>query len=511
MATAQKKPKSAKPKKKTKTTPKTAIPYQSPTVSDDDSDPLDPLDPLLLHDLINSKPDDIPKPIRLDNAYAEWLAEEAAEELEPSYKKKSGRRIAQQHSIGESALRYRIACKRSKAQEAESRQRLTPLEEEALKNWCLQLEVWNFPARIESLRRMVETMCRAKGDFKPIGHNFQDRFFKRWPELKSKFAPPLDKQRAGAEDPAVFQRYFELFHALVTQYNINPLDIYNMDEKGFMQGIFEKSKVVVSRDERFKGKSYCIQDGSREWTTVIDCVSVGGRYLSPWVIFKGVYCKKDWVDRMIIYDPLGKITMSHNGWTDNCIGYNWFEKCFIPQTGGENLHGEYRMMIFDGHASHLSSDVIRLCLTHKVILLCLPPHTTHLLQPLDIGLFSPLTSYYKTILCSICKFGYNYAVDKVDFLEGYLKARNQAFTVKNITSAWRKAGLYPFAPKVIIKKIALLEMPLVVRLITPLLSIIPTPLEALITPTTTLSTSQPLLLTETPTNISDVQRLLLNF
>jgi hypothetical protein len=48
-----------------------------------------------------------------------------------------------------------------------------------------------------------------------------------------------------------------------------------------MQGIFKKSKVVVSRDERFKGKSYCIQDGSREWTTVIDCVSVGGRYLSP--------------------------------------------------------------------------------------------------------------------------------------------------------------------------------------------------------------------------------------
>lgn len=99
----------------------------------------------------------------------------------------------------------------------------------------------------------------------------------------------------------------------------------------------------------------------------------------------------------------------------------------------------------------------------------------------------------------------------MDFLEGYLKARNQAFTVKNITSAWRKAGLYPFAPEVIIKKMAPLEMPLVVRLITPPLSIIPTPLEALFTPTATLSTSQPLLLTETPTNISDVRRLLLNF
>jgi hypothetical protein len=146
-------------------------------------------------------------------------------------------------------------------------------------------------------------------------------------------------------------------------------------------------------------------------------------------------------------------------------------------------------MIFDGHALYLSSNVIRLCLTYKVILLCLLLHTTHLLQPLDISLFGPLASYYKTILRSICKFGYNYTVNKVDFLEGYLKARNQVFTVKNITSTWRKAGLYPFAPKVIIKKMALLEMPLVVRLITLLLLIIPTPLEVLITLTVTLSTS----------------------
>jgi hypothetical protein len=97
-----------------------------------------------------------------------------------------------------------------------------------------------------------------------------------------------------------------------------------------MQGIFEKSKVVISRDKRFKGKSFCIQDGSREWTTVIDCVSIGGKYLSPWIIFKGVYCKKAWVNRVVDYNPLGKITMSYNGWTDNCIGFQWFEKCFLP-------------------------------------------------------------------------------------------------------------------------------------------------------------------------------------
>lgn len=280
-----------------------------------------------------------------------------------------------------------------------------------------------------------------------------------------------------------------------------------MDEKGFMQGIFEKSKVIISRDERFQGKSFCIQDGSREWTTVIDCVSIGGRYLSPWIIFKGVYCKKQWVDRLIAYDPKGKITMSYNGWTDNCIGYKWFQECFIPETGGESLHGEYRLMLFDGHSSHISSDVIRLCLKHKVILLCLPPHTTHLLQPLDIGLFGPLASYYKSFIRALCKFGYNYSIDKLDFLDGYLYAREKAFTIKNIISAWKKAGLHPYAPELIIDKMTPLEMPLKERPITPP-SVTSTASETPLTDTLLL---QPTLFPpppKTPANVSDIRCLL---
>jgi hypothetical protein len=109
MANTPKKRKGPKGKRNVKTAPQEAIPYASPTVSDDDSDPLDPL----LDDLINSKPDTIPKPIRLNNAYAEWLAEEAAAELEPTYKRKSNRRIADDHEIGEFALRYRIVLVQS--------------------------------------------------------------------------------------------------------------------------------------------------------------------------------------------------------------------------------------------------------------------------------------------------------------------------------------------------------------------------------------------------------------
>ena len=46
--------------------------------------------------------------------------------------------------------------------------------------------------------------------------------------------------------------------------------------------------------------------------------------------------------------------------------------------------------ILDGHASHFSWEFLSFCLEHNMLVLCLPPHSTHILQPLDVGLFSPL-------------------------------------------------------------------------------------------------------------------------
>ena len=119
-------------------------------------------------------------------------------------------------------------------------------------------------------------MLIKKGDIKRLGKNWQAYFFQRHPELKSKFIPPLNKKRARAQNPEVFQRYFDLFQTFRDMYNIDTRDIYNIDEKGFMQGVIRKQKVIVSREEKFRGKSYVTQCGNREWTSLIECVSMDG-------------------------------------------------------------------------------------------------------------------------------------------------------------------------------------------------------------------------------------------
>jgi hypothetical protein len=60
-----------------------------------------------------------------------------------------------------------------------------------------------------------------------------------------------------------------------------------MDEKGVMMGVLAKLRVVVSRKNK---KPYMTQHGSREWVSLIECISSDGRVLSPYVIFKQNSC-----------------------------------------------------------------------------------------------------------------------------------------------------------------------------------------------------------------------------
>lgn len=51
--------------------------------------------------------------------------------------------------------------------------------------------------------------------------------------------------------------------------------------------------------------------------------------------------------------------------------------------------GDPIVLIMDGHGSHDTERLIKLALANNITILILPLHTTHKLQPLDVGVFSP--------------------------------------------------------------------------------------------------------------------------
>src|SRR5450432_3938234 len=144
----------------------------------------------------------------------------------------------------------------------------------------------------------------------------------------------------------------------------------------------------------------------------------------------------------------GHIATSDNGWTDNELGLEWLKQCFEPET--RRTTNGYRLLLMDGHASHITTGAIKFCIASKIIVLCLPSHTTHLLQPLDVGPFRPLAMAYKTGILERGSLNPVYSVDKLEFLEVYKTARLCGISKENIEKGWRNAGLEPFDSKAVL-------------------------------------------------------------
>lgn len=78
--------------------------------------------------------------------------------------------------------------------------------------------------------------------------------------------------------------------------------------------------------------------------------------------------------------------------------------------------------VLDGHGSHLTPQFDRTCAQNNIIPICLPPHSSHLLQPLDVGCFAVLKCIYGRLVEESMRLGINH-IYKLDFLAAYPKAR----------------------------------------------------------------------------------------
>jgi len=134
--------------------------------------------------------------------------------------------------------------------------------------------------------------------------------------------------------------------------------------------------------------------------------------------------------------------MSPNGWTDDFLCTEWFEKCFIPQATACRVSDAPILLIYDGHGSHNTTPLIELAREHNIILFCLPPHTTHKLQPLDVGVFGPFARAWLD-RCDEYADDHGEEMPREDFIKEYMAIRAATFKPQTILSAFRKCGICP--------------------------------------------------------------------
>ena len=84
----------------------------------------------------------------------------------------------------------------------------------------------------------------------------------------------------------------------------------------------------------------------------------------------------------------------------------------------------------------------------------MPPRSSHLLQPLDIGCFGPLKRAYSKEIESFVRCRINH-ITKEDFLPAFKAAFASAINEENIRGGFGGAGLLPFDPEAVISKLDL--------------------------------------------------------
>ena len=93
--------------------------------------------------------------------------------------------------------------------------------------------------------------------------------------------------------------------------------------------------------------------------------------------------------------------------------------------------GRKRLLIFDGHGSHLTYEFITYCFDNDIWPYALPPHTSHILQPLDVVVFSPYKYYHRQRVKRAVRQGTE-DFNKVEFLHAIRSIRNKAFKASTI-------------------------------------------------------------------------------
>lgn len=136
-----------------------------------------------------------------------------------------------------------------------------------------------------------------------------------------------------------------------------------------------------------------------------------------------------------------RVATSPNGWTDEFLCVEWFRKCFVPQVKARRESDAPFLLILDGHNSHITPEMRQLAIENDIHLFLLPPHTTHRLQPLDVGIFGPLQHAYLKHCNQYYVKSRGQEMERGDLIREYIHVRNKVFTPSLIKKAWDRSGI----------------------------------------------------------------------
>jgi len=246
--------------------------------------------------------------------------------------------------------------------------------------------------------------------------------------------------RMNAVNTETMNQYFSLLQDVLEEHGLmdKPSQIYNVDESGVPLDPRPPNVVTVRGTKKVRYRS----SGKKGQVTIVSCVSASGQPIPPMIIFDAQNLNHAWTKGEF---PGTKYGLSANGWINTDLFEGWLSEHFLEHA----VSARPLLLLLDGHSTHYQPQSVRFAKEHDVIMLCLPPHTSHESQPLDCGVFGPLKSQWTKVCHTWYQKNPGKVITRFQFSGLFSQAWAKAISPANIIAGFRTCGVFPFNPKAI--------------------------------------------------------------
>ena len=183
---------------------------------------------------------------------------------------------------------------------------------------------------------------------------------------------------------------------------------------------------------------------------VLVTINAGGSVIPPFIVWRGNTHRESYYKQDHRSDRDATFAVSDSSYMDDELGMLYLSQHFEPHTHPAAGSGavpragtQARILIVDGHSSHVYWPVIQFALDHNIHMIQLPSKSTYILQPLNVGGFALLQAAYECQLTTWLLQNPLAVIRKVDFLDLLFSARKEVYTTKTVQNAWEASGCWP--------------------------------------------------------------------
>ena len=267
------------------------------------------------------------------------------------------------------------------------------------------------------------------------GADWFSAFMKRDQHLSLRKPESTSLARATSIKPTNVDNFFENLGSVSDKYKFNNCDIYNIDET-CVTTVHRRDRIVASKGTQQVGAITSAERGSL--VTVAVAVSASGTLVPPMFVLPRAKLRDCFIANGL-YGCVGSANSS--GWM-KANDFLVFMQHFAAVT---KCSKEHRVLILlDNHESHLSIALIDYCRDIGIVLLTLPPHCLHKLQPLDRTVFGPFKKYVNTASDDWIKSNHEKTMCICDIPGIVKKALPLAATPTNVQKEFQVCGICPF-------------------------------------------------------------------